>query len=719
MLNSSDSSTHEKPTSLRSFPPRQTFSAVQGRKLNLIVSVQRHWLVSLIVFVVIFCIGLFILWKKARPVFTSHSVVYISPKFPTVLNNNSEVELPYDSYFQEQVQTVTRYDILHDAVASLPYSARHRSGPVLPSEIESLLKDLSVKRVGTSYEMSVGLSGQVPHGLAEMVNAITNTYVDRAKNPQFYGVSDRLKTLNQEKQKLQTAIDKSLAEKAHLMEQLGVATTTTQVGTTNPYDATSTAVRTELATARMQRETAEAELDALQRKNAPANSNAMDVAGKEAIAADPGLAAMWSALSSRRATLLQEMTGLRPDHPVYQKDKDNLSATDTIMNDLKEQAVQEVQNKLRQDVERARMVELKLTRELEEKTNSATSAAPKYLRATELGPEIDSLQKSLEAIDNRIRDLDLESSSPGSIHISTKALTPASPERSKLPIFALVVLMISLTIATAVPVGMDLLDHRIYTPHDVEHVVGFHPIGVLVDEDRFPGEVAGEYYFRLAAGIDHAVRSSGARVFLFTSASHGAGTSTVVRKLSEQLRSLHLRTRTMTAAASGDLDLFSSGDSPRSELEHNKWNRPDDFLQSPLTPTDITDNHPRYQIQRDVPPPNWVEQTLNRAAMEYDVVLIDAQPMPVSAQTEYLARLADATVLVVKARGTTRQDLESTARVLERLEVAGVAVILNKIRVDRADGAMKKALRSYEKSFTEPSVIPKAEPEPEPKLTTA
>jgi Mrp family chromosome partitioning ATPase len=111
-----------------------------------------------------------------------------------------------------------------------------------------------------------------------------------------------------------------------------------------------------------------------------------------------------------------------------------------------------------------------------------------------------------------------------------------------------------------------------------------------------------------------------------------------------------------------------------------------------------------------------VEQTLKRAAVEYDVVLIDAQPMPVSAQTEYLARLADATVLVVKARGTTKQDLECTARVLERLEVPGVAVILNKIRVERADGALEKALRSYKKSFTEPSVIPKAEPEP--KLTT-
>jgi polysaccharide biosynthesis transport protein len=715
MLNSpSDTSTNETSTSLRSFPRRPNFSAVQERKLNVIASVRRHWVMSLIVFLVILASGLFILWKKVRPVYNSHSVVYISPKFPTVLNNNSEVELPYDSYFQEQVQTVSRYDILHDAIASLPYSVRHRSGRVLPSEIEKLQHDLVVKRVGTSYEMSVELTGPAPHGLAEIVNAITNTFVERAKNPQFYGVSDRLKTLNQEKQRLQTAIDKSLAEKAHLMEQLGVATTTTQVGTTNPYDATSTAVRTELAAARMQRETAEAELEALMRRGTPGNSNALDVAGKEAIATDPGLAAMWSSLTTRRAALLQEMTGLRPDHPVYQKDKDNLASTDTIMNDLKQQAVQEVQNKLRQDVERARMVELKLTRELEEKTSSATSAAPKYLRATELGPEIESLQKSLEAIDNRIADLALESSSPGTIHVSSKALTPGSPERSKLPLYTLAVLMFSFIVATTVPPTMDLLDHRIYTPRDVENVVGFHPIGVLVDEDRFSGEVAGEYYFRLAAGIDHAVRSSGARIFLFTSAAHGAGTSTVVRKLSETLRSLHLRTRTMTATASGELDLFSNDDS---QLPHNKCNRPDDFLHGASTATNIAYNHPRYQLERDVPPPNWVEQTLNRAALDYDVVLIDAQPMPVSAQTEYLARLADATVLVVKARGTTRQDLECTARVLERIEVAGVAVILNKIRVDRADGALKKALRSYQKSYTEPSVIPKAEPER--KYTTA
>src|SRR5208337_5132870 len=100
-----------------------------------------------------------------------------------------------------------------------------------------------------------------------------------------------------------------------------------------------------------------------------------------------------------------------------------------------------------------------------------------------------------------------------------------------------------------VPVGIDLLDGRIYTPQDVEKVVGFHPLGVLLDNDEFRKEISGEYYFRLAAGIDHAVRNSGARIFLFTSPAHGSGTSTVVRKVSEKLLSLDLRTRTIVTSA--------------------------------------------------------------------------------------------------------------------------------------------------------------------------
>ena len=134
------------------------------------------------------------------------------------------------------------------------------------------------------------------------------------------------------------------------------------------------------------------------------------------------------------------------------------------------------------------------------------------------------------------------------------ALTPLDPEHSKLKIYLLALVLLSLGCAIAAPVAMDLLDNRIFTAQDVERVVGFHPLGVLLDNCEFRREIAGEYYLRLAAGIDHAVRNSGARVFLFTSPSHGSGTSTVVRELSEKLRSLDLRTQTIVASASEGLE---------------------------------------------------------------------------------------------------------------------------------------------------------------------
>ncbi len=50
----------------------------------------------------------------------------------------------------------TRYDIIEDAIAKLPYAVRHWTGPVLPYEIQFLQQTLEVKRIGSTYEMSVG-----------------------------------------------------------------------------------------------------------------------------------------------------------------------------------------------------------------------------------------------------------------------------------------------------------------------------------------------------------------------------------------------------------------------------------------------------------------------------------------------------------------------------------------------------------------------------------
>jgi polysaccharide biosynthesis transport protein len=681
--------------------PRRNGNSPQGQRPNvdLVGSLKRHWLISLSVLLAFLGCGGFVLSKKAKPAYEAHSLVYISPRFPKILANDNEVDLPYDSYFADQIQKPTRYDIIEDAITQLPYAVRHLSGPASPYEIQVLQHTLEVKRIGSTYEMSIGLTGPSPDGLADIVNSVTDSYVEKAKNEEFYELDARLTTLHQEQDRLQKQMNDRLIEQAQLMQQLGVATISSAEGATNPYDSTSQTVRGQLAVARMDREAAEARYAAVLKGDGSGGSTVLDVAADEAMATDSSLSVTRSNLNTRRATLVEEMNGLRPDHPIYQKDKEEIASIDGQMNDLRGNAADRLQNKLRQEVARTRMVELQLIRELGEKTHAATTAAPKFQRAAELGPEIDSLQKAHDAVDERIRELELESSSPGSIHVSTKALTPLGPEKSKLRSLLVVLVLMSLTCAIAVPVGIDLVDPRIYTSHDIERVVGFHPLGALLDDDEFRQEISGEYYFRLAAGIDHAVRNAGVRTFLFTSPVHGSGTTTVVKKLTEKLRGLNLSVRTITAPGYDELEISRSDVSWRSDDLFQSCNKTDEIQSSRLTPLVAIYDYSEEPKGHDEPASNPVVRNLHQGGDRCDVLLIDANPLPISANTEYLTRLADATLLVVKSGITTKQELDRAARLLERLEVPGVAVILNKISMERADHALKRELNQYEQSL--------------------
>jgi len=720
MINStSDNSLPRGSKSLPSVPLRRTGSSTEGVRpaIDVVGSLRRHWIVAARVLLFIAGCGALFLWKKAKPDYASNSVVYLSPKFPKMLVGDTEVELPYDSYVQDQVQTVTRHDIIADSISKLPYAVRYRrgltpsyQGPALPYEIEVLQKALEAKRVGSTYEMSIGLHGATPNDLAEIVNTVTGTYVERMKSEEFYGLNDRLNTLRQEKVRLQKEMDDSLGEQAQLMQQLGVATLSSKDGGNNVYDSTLQKLSEDQVTARMQRQASEAQLAAVVKESGPGGSSVMDANADEAIASDAGLSGVRTSLNSRRTALIQEMNGLRQDHPIYQKDKDELDSIDAQMNNLRREAGEHLQDKLRQEVARTRMIELQLTQELALRTHTATSAAPKFQRAAALGPEIDSLQKAYSAIDDRIRDLELESNSPGSIHVSSMALTPLNPEASKLKFYLLALVLMSLACAIAAPVAIDLLDNRVFTARDVEQVMGFHPLGVLLDNREFRREIAGEYYLRLAAGIDHAVRNSGARVFLFTSPSHGSGTSTIVREVSDKLRSLDLRTQTIVASASEGLEVTPGNIPWRSQLLLQRRNKTDEIRLAALAPIAALHGRREYDIGQEASTLNPVMQGLHHGSEQYDAILIDASPLPISAHTEYLARVADVTVLVVKSSATTKQELDRAARLLERLDVAGVAVVLNKVRLERADSALKKELNGYEQSLRHRRSTSAAEP---------
>jgi MinD-like ATPase involved in chromosome partitioning or flagellar assembly len=162
------------------------------------------------------------------------------------------------------------------------------------------------------------------------------------------------------------------------------------------------------------------------------------------------------------------------------------------------------------------------------------------------------------------------------------------------------------------------------------------------------------------------------------------------------------------ASASEGLDIPPGDIFGRSQLLLQRRNKLDDVRA--IAPIATVHGRAEYGMGQDAPAINSVVRNLHHASELCDVILIDASPLPISAHTEYLARVSDVTVLVVKSSATTKQELDRAARLLERLDVAGVAVVLNKISQERSDRAMKKELHGYEQSFRKHRSAPVKDP---------
>ena len=146
-----------------------------------------------------------------------------------------------------------------------------------------------------------------------------------------------------------------------------------------------------------------------------------------------------------------------------------------------------------------------------------------------------------------MRELEVDSSAPGSVHLLTAAMVPLGPKKNKTLILAFLLLVFSFGASIGTAVAVDYLDPHIYGAEDVKHVMGFAPLGLLLDHDHFSAEVSQQYLLRLAAAVHHAVRASGARTFLFTATEPESGTTTMVEKVARQLRALNMRTLTIAA----------------------------------------------------------------------------------------------------------------------------------------------------------------------------
>jgi polysaccharide biosynthesis transport protein len=684
----------ESPNPTGAQYPLRPASRTSPFRINVLKSLKLHRVAAIVVTLLVLGLGLAVV-ARHKPYYAASSTIYVSPTVPKTLIEDRELDRPYDSYMQETIHDIPRYDILADAIHKLPPGLWAAPGESDRTAVFRLQHSLVVTRLGTTYQVQITLEGFRPEHLADIVNTVTNTYIQKARSEEFYGRDDRLATLKDELNRIQTDTDALLKEQAQITDQLGVASLVSKG--VSVLDTENAKIQGDLTNAHEQRVLAETQLAALESGNTASADSALNAAADEIIASDAGLTALKSSLSQQRATLLVQLNGMTENHPMRQQTEKQLARIDQaikdMQTDLRGKAALRLQQKLRTQLNQAQMYEARLNGDLQKGARQAATAAPKIQRAEEIQATLERLQVRYAAVDERISNLELESSSPGSVHLFSPAMPPLGPEKSKITTLLIGIFPISILLGILTAVAMDFFDPHIYTGTDVEAVLGFAPIGMLFDDREVTQVIFDECALRLAAGVDHASRMGGARTFVITAVNSGAGTTSIIESLGSMLAKLGRKTLVIDPSGNSEPVAFVT---LGTDLQKRPVNFPDGKAAATSTELQTTKLGRPSLPARIAPANSFVFESFKALSADYDIVLIDAAPLLISAETEYLSRMADVTVLVAEAGKTQKAWLTRTARLLERMGVAGAAAIVNKVHPDRVEDALKHDLREFE-----------------------
>jgi hypothetical protein len=459
-------------------------------------------------------------------------------------------------------------------------------------------------------------------------------------------------------------------------------------GGANPYDEQLSKLRDQFGEAHEKSAEADAELRSLGTGTAP--NGALQQAAAEEVNADPVVGGIRTQLTAKKAAALALMTGLKPSNPLYIQAQSDIVEIDQRLDAINKEAIKKAAAQIQQRAMAARAraagLENQLSADIARTTAQASTAAPRLQQAQVLSAEIDRILASIAVIDGRMQNLSLEGDSPGSVHLFSSALPPSGPVKRKTTIAYAAVAFMSLLSGFAAAFISDSLDPHIYTSRDVQRLVGFPPIGLLLSRTEFSPAMQREYFLRLAGGLDQAHRRTGARTFVFPSLGRRSSRD-IVEQLGAELSFNGLRVLVVNILPPSPLD--STG--PSAEVAPSKQ-RLLSMTEGPMQLSTEVDKEPFRVISL---PASEVAELLRRSRSYYNAILVAADPLFTSAYTEHFARTADGTVLIVDSGETRKDELLRAARLLERLKIAGIAIVLNGVTEKRAEDDVARSIADY------------------------
>lgn len=657
-------------------------------------ALKRHPLVAILILLLVSGLGAPLIIRKVKPLYFANSVIYVSPTFDDTLKDDPQQRPQFN--IQQQMLLISRYDVATKTVQKLLDMGidLRLKGESVERAAERLIKAIEINHIQDSYEVSIGLHSKDPRTLADLLNCLADTYIATSRSEEFYGLDHRIQTLNSERDRLQFELDGAVQSRSLIERNLGVADF--EVLPTDKLLETTAAA---LEQARRARVESEAEVSLLERDASLANSSL------PAQPIPPGDTARIGRLEDRRGEIEKQLSGLKPGNPDYGSLTQELVRINSQLKEAEklspaqarpvESSWSQLLAKARIELERERKAEAELSSELVTATAKADGSAVEFQRGRDLAKQIEQLRAQISAIDDRLAYFRVEASAPPSVRIVSPARTPLTPEKDRRKVYLAGLMGLALCMSMGGVLLIDAAGSRVLNARDVESVLGFPPLGVMLSREAGTQDFAQEQFARMINNIERTFKRSGARVFVFTPINPGTSNTRLVDSIAGELQMRRIgaialgtgavrpvavgETRLVMAARNGIFRSEAISDPGRPRIPGAMYLGDEDQLD---------DTNPHYA--------NGLAGRIKEMMADNELVLVDAPPLLLSAEAEYLATLATVTFLTIEAGKVSRRNLKRAAALMERLRPAGIAAIVHSVSLKSGDSQLRRSFTEFE-----------------------
>ena len=700
---------------------------IPAKPIDPLGSILNHLHQVLMITCGILVVGVLGVVVGVKPFYSADAVIKIEPVVPKVLYGKEEASIMpyYDDFVRTQINQVKSYPVLSRALEIYREKGFNWQLPEESTDqaVGRLAVRLNIAQLRDTQLFALTMTSRRKEGLAEIINATVEAYLETIGDEQMNKDASRLSFLRNRK----LEIEKELADKYQVLQKISAKYAVGITDEKNIYvylqaivDLTQTLVK---ATSR--RIQVESKLKEL--VNQMAKLTVIDITSDvdEWVEKDQAIRDNRIQLSRKLQDMRLFLAGVNENHPDRQEYEENLKRLNEVQDSMLERS-REVgekvlrgkllsdQNKkileLETEYAAALKTEEKLRSELTEAEQKATDVNTQMMKASTLRTAIQRLQDSLLRIDERVDQLEVESRSPGRIALMTVARPPGQPSAGKRSKMMIMVVLVSLVSGIGYAVARDKLDDRIHSVSDIERVLGFAPTGHILEPEQEPGPIEDPYRVVLDHPYSQLAEHYKAIAFAL-SIEHDQHQSSIYSCLS-----LNQEEGTSTFITNA-LNALKGSSQKKILLDLNVWN--------PLTPKIISNNGRglwdvmegactlKEAIVTDSPFPfhilpigGWQKankslfQEFGLDAMvqilrqDYEFIMVDSPPLMLSTDAKFISQLADVTVLIVTAEQVREKELFRAVKTLDKIGVEVISVILNRVKLKRGK-YYKSTMKKY------------------------